>query len=80
MATPMFQTKIQKDAVVFEIYAYRKLTTIEIDREIAFYKSSAIAQGSNIVRRELGLPVTYVPAADPALQIDVVPGRDAASG
>jgi hypothetical protein len=37
MATPMFQTKIQKDAVVFEIYAYRKLTTIEIDREIAFY-------------------------------------------
>jgi 5-methyltetrahydropteroyltriglutamate--homocysteine methyltransferase len=45
------------------------------NREIAFYKSSAIAQGANIVRKELGLPVTYVPAADPALQIDVVPGR-----
>ena len=46
-------------------------------REIAFYKASAIAQGCNIVRRELGLAVTYVPAADPALQIDVVPGRSA---
>jgi 5-methyltetrahydropteroyltriglutamate--homocysteine methyltransferase len=45
------------------------------NREIAFYKASAIAQGCNIVRRELGLAVTYVPAADPALQIDVVPGR-----
>ncbi len=45
------------------------------NREIAFYKASAIAQGANIVRRELGLPETYVPAADPRLQIDVVPGR-----
>ena len=45
------------------------------NREIAFYKASAIAQGANIVRRELGLPATYVPAADPMLQIDVVPGR-----
>jgi hypothetical protein len=25
------------------------------------------------VRRELGLPAAYVPAADPMLQIDVVP-------
>jgi 5-methyltetrahydropteroyltriglutamate--homocysteine methyltransferase len=49
------------------------------NREIAFYKASAIAQGCNIVRRELGLPTTYVPAADPKLQIDVVPGRDAKS-
>jgi 5-methyltetrahydropteroyltriglutamate--homocysteine methyltransferase len=49
------------------------------NREIAFYKASAIAQGANIVRRELGLPTTYVPAADPKLQIDVVPGRDVAS-
>jgi 5-methyltetrahydropteroyltriglutamate--homocysteine methyltransferase len=47
-------------------------------REIAFYKASAIAQGCNIIRRELGLPVTYVPAADPRLQVDVVPGRDVA--
>jgi 5-methyltetrahydropteroyltriglutamate--homocysteine methyltransferase len=43
------------------------------NREIAFYKASAIAQGANIVRRELGLPTTYIPAADPALQVDVVP-------
>jgi 5-methyltetrahydropteroyltriglutamate--homocysteine methyltransferase len=45
------------------------------NREIAFYKASALAQGCNIVRRELGFPSTYVPAADPKLQIDVVPGR-----
>jgi 5-methyltetrahydropteroyltriglutamate--homocysteine methyltransferase len=45
------------------------------NREIAFYKASAIAQGCNIVRRELGFPETYVPAADPMLQVDVVPGR-----
>jgi 5-methyltetrahydropteroyltriglutamate--homocysteine methyltransferase len=45
------------------------------NREIAFYKSSAIAQGCNIVRRELGLPETRVPAADPMLQNDTVPGR-----
>lgn len=43
------------------------------NREIAFYKTAAIAQGANIVRRELGLPTTYVPAADPALQTDIVP-------
>jgi 5-methyltetrahydropteroyltriglutamate--homocysteine methyltransferase len=49
------------------------------NREIAFYKSSAIAQGSNIVRRELGLPEAPVPAADPMLQVDVVPGRKARS-
>ena len=41
-------------------------------REIAFYKASAIAQGCNLVRRELGLPTTYIPAADPSLQIDIV--------
>jgi 5-methyltetrahydropteroyltriglutamate--homocysteine methyltransferase len=45
------------------------------NREIAFYKASAIAQGANIVRRELGLPTTYIPAADPTFQIDVIPGR-----
>src|SRR5205823_8560068 len=49
------------------------------NREIAFYKASAIAQGCNIVRRELGLPETRVPAADPMLQLDVVAGRDAKS-
>jgi 5-methyltetrahydropteroyltriglutamate--homocysteine methyltransferase len=48
------------------------------NREIAFYKASAIAQGCNIVRAELGLATSYVPAADPVLQLDVVPGRDVA--
>jgi 5-methyltetrahydropteroyltriglutamate--homocysteine methyltransferase len=43
------------------------------NREIAFYKASAIAQGANLVRKELGFPTTYIPAADPTLQIDVVP-------
>ncbi len=43
------------------------------NREIAFYKSSAIAQGCNIVRKELGLHEKYIPAADPKLQIDIVP-------
>ncbi len=43
------------------------------NRDIAFYKATAIAQGCNIVRHELGLPTTYVPAADPALQTDIVP-------
>jgi 5-methyltetrahydropteroyltriglutamate--homocysteine methyltransferase len=43
------------------------------NREIAFYKATAIAQGCNIVRQELGLETTYVPAADPALQTDIVP-------
>ena len=35
------------------------------NREIAFHKATAIAQGCNIVRQELGLSQTYVPAADP---------------
>ena len=43
------------------------------NREIAFYKASAIAQGCNIVRKELGLEPSYVPAADAMLQIDIVP-------
>lgn len=43
------------------------------NREIAFYKASAIAQGCNIVRCELGLSPTRVRAADPALQADIVP-------
>jgi 5-methyltetrahydropteroyltriglutamate--homocysteine methyltransferase len=41
-------------------------------RIIAFYKAAALAQGANIIRRELGLPETYVPAADPRLQMDIV--------
>ena len=43
------------------------------NRDIAFFKSTAIAQGTDIVRRELGLPAAYVPAADPRLQTDIVP-------
>jgi 5-methyltetrahydropteroyltriglutamate--homocysteine methyltransferase len=43
------------------------------NREIAFYKATSIAQGCNIVRKELGVETSYVPAADPALQIDIVP-------
>jgi len=43
------------------------------NRDIAFFKSAAIAQGTNIVRRELGLPETTVRAADPRLQTDLVP-------
>ena len=38
---------------------------------VAFYKSTSLAQGANIVRRELGLPETHVRAADPELQTDV---------
>jgi 5-methyltetrahydropteroyltriglutamate--homocysteine methyltransferase len=41
------------------------------NRLVAFYKSTALAQGANIVRRELGLPETRVRAADPELQADV---------
>jgi 5-methyltetrahydropteroyltriglutamate--homocysteine methyltransferase len=43
------------------------------NRDIAFFKTASIAQGANIVRRELGLPTTLVPAADPLLQTDIVP-------
>jgi hypothetical protein len=43
------------------------------NREIAFYKATVIAQGCDIIRRELGLPAAYMPAADPMLLIDVVP-------
>jgi 5-methyltetrahydropteroyltriglutamate--homocysteine methyltransferase len=41
------------------------------NRLVAFYKAAAIAQGANIVRRELGGEERYVAAADPDLQIDV---------
>jgi 5-methyltetrahydropteroyltriglutamate--homocysteine methyltransferase len=43
------------------------------NRNIAFFKTVAIAQGTNIVRRELGLPETTGRASDPALQTDIVP-------
>jgi 5-methyltetrahydropteroyltriglutamate--homocysteine methyltransferase len=44
-------------------------------RTVAFYKAAALAQGANIIRREHGLPETYVPCADERLAADVVPER-----
>jgi 5-methyltetrahydropteroyltriglutamate--homocysteine methyltransferase len=41
------------------------------NRLVAFYKATAIAQGANIVRRELGAEPTRVRAADPATQADL---------
>lgn len=43
------------------------------NRLVAFYKTAATAQGANIIRREHGLPETYVPCADARLSQDVVP-------
>ena len=43
------------------------------NRDIAFFKTAAIVQGTNIVRRELGLPESTSRAANPALQTDIVP-------
>jgi 5-methyltetrahydropteroyltriglutamate--homocysteine methyltransferase len=48
-----------------------------VPRPIAFYKAAALAQGANLVRAELGAPVSEVAAADPRLQIDVPAGRAA---
>jgi 5-methyltetrahydropteroyltriglutamate--homocysteine methyltransferase len=42
-------------------------------RTLAFFKATAIAQGANIVRRELGAPETYIPAADEQLAMDYIP-------
>ncbi|MDX6620226.1 MAG: 5-methyltetrahydropteroyltriglutamate--homocysteine methyltransferase [Gaiellales bacterium] len=41
------------------------------NRLVVFYKATAIAQGANIVRAELGAKVARVRAADPAIQPDV---------
>jgi 5-methyltetrahydropteroyltriglutamate--homocysteine methyltransferase len=43
------------------------------NRDIAFFKTAAIAPGTNLVRRELGLPESASRAANPALQTDIVP-------
>jgi 5-methyltetrahydropteroyltriglutamate--homocysteine methyltransferase len=43
------------------------------NRLVAFYKSAAAAQGTNVVRREYGLAETYIPCADPRLTQDVIP-------
>jgi 5-methyltetrahydropteroyltriglutamate--homocysteine methyltransferase len=46
------------------------------NRTVAYYKAAAIAQGRNIVLKELGLEERYVPGADAALQTDVLPDRE----
>jgi 5-methyltetrahydropteroyltriglutamate--homocysteine methyltransferase len=46
------------------------------NRLVAYYKATGIAQGRNIVLKELGLEPRYVAAADPALQTDVLPDRE----
>ena len=38
-----------------------------LSRRIAYYKCVAMVQGTNIVRRELGLPEAHIRAADPRL-------------
>ena len=38
-----------------------------LSRRIAYYKMVALVEGTNIVRRELGLPAAEVRAADPKL-------------
>lgn len=45
------------------------------NRLIAYYKAVAIAQGADIVRRELGGEARYIAACDPALQVDALPSR-----
>jgi 5-methyltetrahydropteroyltriglutamate--homocysteine methyltransferase len=42
-----------------------------VPRLVALYKAAALAQGANVVRRELGAGETDVPAADAMRQIDV---------
>jgi len=36
-----------------------------LSRRIAFYKCVALVQGTNLVRKELGLPEVHIRAADP---------------
>jgi len=38
-----------------------------LSRRIAYYKCVSLVQGTNIVRRELGLPEAHIRAADPKL-------------
>ena len=44
-----------------------------LGRGHAFFKAAALAIGANIVRREQGLPESYIPAADESLAMDQVP-------
>ena len=38
-----------------------------LSRRIAYYKCVSLVEGTNIVRRELGLPEAHIRAADPKL-------------
>jgi len=68
-------TDVQEQALFREMATLRPAT---IDPKfVAFYKSTSLAQGANIVRRELGVPETRVRAADPGLQTDI-PARASA--
>jgi 5-methyltetrahydropteroyltriglutamate--homocysteine methyltransferase len=40
-----------------------------MSRRHAFYKMVALVQGVNLVKQELGLPVTPSPAADPKFSL-----------
>jgi 5-methyltetrahydropteroyltriglutamate--homocysteine methyltransferase len=40
-----------------------------MSRMHAFYKMVALTRGTNIVRKELGLPKAYIPATDPKLSM-----------
>jgi 5-methyltetrahydropteroyltriglutamate--homocysteine methyltransferase len=44
-----------------------------VPRPIALYKAAALAQGANVVRRELGVEEHFVPAADRLRQVDPSP-------
>jgi 5-methyltetrahydropteroyltriglutamate--homocysteine methyltransferase len=46
------------------------------NRTVAFFKAAGIAQGRNIVLKELGLDERYVAGADPSLQPDVRPDHE----
>ena len=46
-----------------------------MSRMHAFYKMVALVRGANIVRKELGLPEAYVPAADSRLSMVPVDSR-----
>ena len=43
------------------------------NRDIAFFKTAAIAQARDLVRGELGVEPGGCPAANPELQTDIVP-------
>jgi 5-methyltetrahydropteroyltriglutamate--homocysteine methyltransferase len=44
-----------------------------MSRMHAYYKMVALVRGTNIVRRELGLPAAYIPGADAKLSLVPLP-------